>query len=182
MEIIPQSLPDVLLLRPRQHADARGSFAETFRLAELEAAAGRTIRFVQGNRSVSRAVGTVRGLHLQAPPRAQAKLVSCAKGKVLDVAVDARRGSPTFGAHVAVELSERGAESLWVPEGFLHGFATRTPDAVLTYLVTDTYARETEHGVLWSSVGVDWGVGDGATLSDKDAAAPPFAEWSSPFA
>jgi dTDP-4-dehydrorhamnose 3,5-epimerase len=180
LTVTETDLPGVLLLCPRRFEDARGFFAESWNARRM-ADAGLDIAFVQDNLSLSRATGTLRGLHYQAPPHAQGKLVSCLHGAIRDVAVDVRRGSPTFGRHVAVELSFGNGAQLWIPPGFLHGFVTLEPDTVVAYKCTAPYAPEADGGVHWDSCGIDWGLSGAPVLSDKDAAAPPLAEWSSPF-
>jgi len=184
MDIIETSLPDVLVLIPRRLGDDRGWFSETYNARTLAEHGIRT-EFVQDNQSFSAAKGTLRGLHYQAPPHAQAKLVRCLAGAILDVAVDARRGAPTYGQWTARELTAEGGEQLLVPEGFLHGFLTLTPDCHVAYKCSDYYAPEADGAVRWDSVGIDWGLegglGGAPTLSGKDAAAPPFEAWESPF-
>ena len=180
MQIEDAGLPGLLLVTPRRHGDARGWFSETFRADALRDA-GVDVAWVQDNHSMSRARGTVRGLHYQAPPRAQWKLVRCGAGAVLDVAVDARAGSPTYGRHVAVELSAENGLQLLIPTGFLHGFSTLTEGAQLLYKCSDTYSAAHDGAVRWDSLGIDWGV-EAPVLLDKDRAAPAFADWASPFA
>jgi dTDP-4-dehydrorhamnose 3,5-epimerase len=180
----PLALPDVLLLAPKRHGDERGFFVETYNRRRWEEA-GVVGEFVQDNHSMSAVRGTVRGLHFQAPPRAQAKLVSVAAGAVLDVVVDIRRGSPTYGRHVAVELSAQNGLQLYVPEGFAHGFQTLSERAEVLYKVTDYYAPEAEGGLLWCdpALGVDWPVPPSeATVNARDAAYPTLADLDSPFA
>ncbi len=146
--------------------------------------AGLGFDWVQDNHSLSSQAGTVRGLHFQAPPHAQDKLVRCGKGRLFDVAVDVRRGSPTYGQWVGVELSFENGKQLLVPKGFLHGFATREPDTEIIYKCSDYYAPECDGAVRFDSPGldIDWGLGDTApVLSDKDRDAPLFAEFDSPF-
>jgi dTDP-4-dehydrorhamnose 3,5-epimerase len=179
MDIERLQIPEVLLLRPKRFADERGFFVETYQRRRL-AEAGVNVEFVQDNLSHSVAVGTLRGLHYQRPPHAQAKLVSVVAGRILDVAVDVRRGSPTFGSHVKAELSADGGEQLHVPVGFLHGFVTLEPDTRVTYKVTDYYAADCDGAVRWDSLDIDWGSGP-FKLSPKDAAAPAFADFESPF-
>jgi len=179
----PLALPEVLLLEPRRFGDARGFFVETYNRTRW-AEAGIGAEFIQDNHSMSAARGTVRGLHFQAPPRAQAKLIRVAKGAVLDVAVDIRRGSPSFGRHVAVELSAENGRQLYVPEGFAHGFQTLTEGAEVLYKVTDYYAPEAEAGLLWSdpALGIDWPVSpDEATVNLRDAGFPALDELDTPF-
>jgi dTDP-4-dehydrorhamnose 3,5-epimerase len=179
----PLAIPETLLIEPPRFGDARGFFAETYSRRRW-AEAGVSVEFVQDNHSVSAARGTVRGLHFQAPPRAQAKLVRVVKGAVFDVAVDIRRGSPTYGRHVAAELSAENGRQLFVPAGFAHGFQTLTEGAEVLYKVSDYYAAETEGGLLWSdpALGIDWPVpASEATLNARDAGFPALAELASPF-
>jgi dTDP-4-dehydrorhamnose 3,5-epimerase len=184
MQIETTDLAGVLVLTPRRFGDARGFFAETWSRPAL-AAKGVDIDFVQDNHSLSAAVGTLRGLHFQAPPRAQAKLVRCGRGRLFDVAVDIRRGSPTFGRWVGVELSAENGRQLLIPAGFAHGFVTREPDTEIVYKCSDTYAPETEGSVRWDDpdLGIDWDLPPGLTpvLSGKDAAAPLLRDIASPF-
>ncbi|MCR8550901.1 dTDP-4-dehydrorhamnose 3,5-epimerase [Salipiger sp. P9] len=181
MDIAQTAIPDVLILTPRRFPDGRGFFSESWNARRM-AEAGLDIAFVQDNHSLSEQAGTVRGLHYQAPPHAQGKLVRCGRGALLDVAVDMRRGSPTYGRWVAEELSFENGRQLWIPEGFLHGFLTLEPMTEIIYKCTDFYSPESEGAVLWSSCGIDWNHAGEVFLSDKDAAAPPLAEWQSPFA
>ncbi len=174
MQFTRLAIPDVVLIEPKRIGDARGSFLETFRLDRFTAEIG-PVAFVQDNQSLSARKGTVRGLHFQRTPRAQGKLVRVIAGAVLDVAVDIRAGSPTFGRFVAVELSAVDGRQLWVPPGFLHGFCTLTDGAELVYKVTDYYSAEHDAGVRWDDpeIGIPWPVGASeAILSDKDRAAP----------
>lgn len=180
MQIEQTALPDVLILTPARHGDARGFFSESWNRRTLEQAGVHLPDFVQDNHSLSARAGTLRGLHYQAPPHAQGKLVRCGRGRLFDVAVDARRGSPSLGKAVGVELSFENGRQLWVPAGFLHGFVTREDDTEIIYKCTDYYDRASDGAVRWDSVDVDWGVAD-PILSDKDRAAPVFAEWDSPF-
>lgn len=180
MQIEQTALPDVLILTPTRHGDARGFFSESWNKARL-AEAGLTPEFVQDNHSMSAATGTLRGLHFQAPPHAQGKLVRCGRGALWDVAVDIRRGSPTYGQHVGVELSFENGKQLWVPEGFAHGFVTLMPDTEICYKCTDYYAPDADGGVRWDSCGIDWPLTGAPVLSDKDAKAPALAEFDSPF-
>ena len=180
MQIEPTSLPDVVILTPRRFGDARGWFTETWN-ADRMREAGLDLSFVQDNHSFSAQRGTLRGLHYQAPPRAQDKLVRCSRGAILDVAVDARVGSPAYGHWVAVELSAENGRQLLVPKGFLHGFITLTDDCEVQYKCTDVYAPQHDGAVRWDSAGIDWGNADTPILSDKDLAAPSFADWQSPF-
>jgi len=171
-------IADVVKITPKVHADDRGYFVELFRQDLFNAAIG-PFAFVQYNQSLSRAVGTVRGLHYQIEPAAQGKLVRCARGRLLDVAVDIRRSSPTYGRHVAVELSADDASHLWVPPGFAHGFCTLLPDTEIWYAVTHVYSAAHEHGILWSdpALGVSWPVRpEAAVLSARDKALPVLSE------
>ncbi|MHA7872571.1 MAG: dTDP-4-dehydrorhamnose 3,5-epimerase, partial [Hyphococcus sp.] len=168
---------------PKRFGDDRGFFSETYNERRFQEA-GVDARFVQDNHSRSARAGTVRGLHYQAPPFAQAKLVRVAAGAILDVAVDARQGSPTYGRHVSVELSADNGAQLYVPEGFLHGFVTLAPETHVIYKVNAYYDREADGAVRWNDpdLGIAWGVGDNdATLSEKDAAAPFWKDFTSPF-
>ena len=180
MKFSQTSLSDVLLITPRRYGDARGWFMETWNSAALVANGLELPDFVQDNHSFSAPRHTLRGLHYQRPPRAQDKLVRCTQGAILDVAVDVRRGSATYGQHVAVEISAENAAQLYVPKGFLHGFLTLTENCEVQYKCTDIYARECDGAVAWDSVGIDWGV-SAPVLSSKDAAAPPFAAFNTPF-
>lgn len=181
MQIEPTALAGVLVLTPARHGDARGFFSESWNRKTLHEAGVDLPEFVQDNHSLSAATGTLRGLHFQAPPHAQGKLVRCARGRLLDVAVDIRRGSPTYGQWVAEELSFENGRQLWIPAGFLHGFVTREPDTEIAYKCTDHYAPECDGSVAWDSIGIDWGVTGQPVLSAKDKAAVPFAEFNSPF-
>ena len=180
MQIEKTTLPDVLLVTPRRFGDDRGWFSETWNQAAF-AEAGCETGFVQDNHSFSASAETVRGLHYQAPPHAQDKLVRCTRGEILDVAVDARVGSPSYGHWISVRLSAQNGQQLFVPKGFLHGFATLVPDCEVQYKVTDIYAPDCDGSVRWDSLGIDWQIGDEATLSAKDVAAPRFEDWQSPF-
>ena len=183
MKIIETELPGVLILEPRRFGDERGWFMESWNRETLRGH-GIEIDFVQDNHSYSAPKGTVRGLHYQSPPHAQDKLVRVARGVVRDMAVDVRRGSATYGRHVAVELSAENGRQLLVPKGFLHGFATLTPNVELLYKCSDVYAPDCDGAVAWDDpdLGIDWGTeADQATLSDKDRIAPRFADWTSPF-
>ena len=178
------NLDGVTEITPRRFGDARGHFTETYN-ADTLAGLGITTQFVQDNQSYSRDQGTVRGLHYQAPPSAQAKLVRAVQGVIFDVAVDVRNGSPTYGEWVGVELSDAKGNQLLIPAGFLHGFVTRTPDCIVAYKCSATYAPSCEGAVRFDDpdLAIDWGISsDQAVLSDKDAAAGSFADFVSPFA
>ncbi len=183
MDIEKTSLPDVVILTPRRFGDARGWFTEVWNKSTL-AAHGIGIDFVQDNHSYSRDTGTVRALHFQSPPHAQAKLVRCGRGRVFDVAVDVRKGSPTFGKWTGVELSAENGRQLLIPAGFLHGFVTREPDSELLYKCSDVYAPECDGAVRFDDpdLAIDWGIDPAAAiLSDKDRAAPLFKNFATPF-
>lgn len=178
------ALAGVIEITPRRFADARGHFSETYN-ADTLARHGISFQFSQDNQSYSQDIGTVRGLHFQAPPAAQAKLVRVIQGVIWDVAVDVRRGSPSFGQWVGVQLSADKGNQLLIPEGFLHGFVTRTPDCIVAYKCSATYAPETEGSVRFDDpdLAIDWGIkAEDAVLSDKDAIAPAFADLATPFA
>jgi dTDP-4-dehydrorhamnose 3,5-epimerase len=166
----------LVLLQTRQFGDARGMFMETFSRRDL-AALGIAEEFVQDNQSRSAAAGTVRGLHFQTAPHAQAKLVRCLRGAILDVAVDLRPGSPSFGRHVAVELTAANALQLFIPAGFAHGFCTLQPDTEVAYKTSDFYAPRHDRSVAWNdpALGIAWPVeAEEAVLSEKDRQAPPL--------
>jgi dTDP-4-dehydrorhamnose 3,5-epimerase len=177
MQTTPTAIPEVVHLRPVRHEDARGFFSETFRAAWFPG-----LEFVQDNHSYSAAPGTLRGLHFQTHPHAQAKLVRVARGRVLDVAVDIRVGSPTFGEHVAVELSEDTGDQLLVPVGFAHGFLTLEPDTEVLYKVSAYHSAEHDTGIRWDDpdLAIPWGV-TGPLVSDKDAALPSLADLPTHF-
>ena len=177
------AIPDVKLVTPPRFGDDRGFFSETYN-AERFKAAGIDADFIQDNHSLSAQSGTVRGLHFQAPPFAQAKLVRVLRGAILDVAVDARKSSPTYGQWVSAELSAENGVQIYVPRGFLHGFATLEPDTEIAYKVDNYYSKECDGAVLWcdETLGIDWGVAKAdAMLSEKDANAQAFADFNSPF-
>jgi dTDP-4-dehydrorhamnose 3,5-epimerase len=182
------SIPGVMLVTPRRFADARGWFSETWNAALL-GQQGFTERFVQDSQSFSAKRGTIRGLHCQAAPNVQGKLVRAVRGAVWDVAVDIRHGSPSFGRHIAATLSAQNGAQLWIPGGFLHGFVTLEPDTEVAYKVTAPYGRSTERGVIWNDpdLALPWPADPvEIVLSDKDAALPRLAEcepgsrWSLP--
>jgi dTDP-4-dehydrorhamnose 3,5-epimerase len=171
-----------LLLEPARFGDERGFFSESWN-AKRMADAGIDLDFVQDNHSLSAAVNTVRGLHFQSPPHAQAKLVRCGQGALFDVAVDIRRGSDTFGQWVGFELTAQNGLQLLIPAGFLHGFSTRAPNTEIIYKCTDYYAPECDGAVRFDDpdLGIDWGLSGAAVLSEKDAKAPLMADFDSPF-
>lgn len=180
MEIERTPLPGVVILEPKRFRDDRGFFAESWNRRTLERAGLDLPEFVQDNHSLSHHPCTLRGLHYQAPPHAQGKLVRCGRGRLFDVAVDARRGSPTFGRWFGIELSAENGRQLWVPAGFLHGFVTREPETEILYKCTDYYAPDCDGAVRWDSLDIDWGVTD-PIISPKDAQAPRFDDFETPF-
>lgn len=179
-QITHTSLPEIFILTPRRFGDARGWFSETWNRQALAQTEYDFPDFMQDNHSYSADVGTLRGLHYQRPPHAQAKLVRCSRGAIWDVAVDIRARSPYYGQWVGVELSAENGQQLFVPAGFLHGFITRTPDCEVQYKCSDVYAPDCDGAVRWDSLGIDWGV-TAPILSEKDAAAPAFADFDTPF-
>lgn len=181
MLIEETEISGVLILTPRRFGDDRGYFEETWN-ATTHADAGLDIVWKQDNQSLSRDVGTLRGLHFQVPPRAQAKLVRVISGEIWDVAVDIRKGSATYGRWVGVTLTGDNGRQLLIPAGFAHGFVTRQPDTIVSYKCSDTYAPDHEGAVCWDdpTLAIDWKV-DAPILSDKDAAAGSFDTLQSPF-
>jgi dTDP-4-dehydrorhamnose 3,5-epimerase len=176
-------LADVIVITPERHEDARGYFTEVFRQDKFREHVGE-FDFVQDNQSQSVHIGTIRGLHFQRPPKAQGKLVRCIAGVILDVAVDIRRGSPTYGEHVAIELTAENDKQLWIPPGFAHGFCALTSNAVINYKVTEYYSAEHDSGLLWNDddLAIDWKINpDAAILSEKDQRQPSFAELVNAF-
>lgn len=175
-------LAGVILLEPRRFGDDRGFFAETYKLDAYQAA-GVMSEFVQDNHSLSAHVGTVRGLHFQASPSAQDKLVRCGRGAIFDVAVDIRLGSPTYGKWVGFELSADNGTQLFIPAGFAHGFMTLQPDSEIVYKCSDYYAPQTEGAVRWNdpAIGITWPLDLEPILSGKDAEAPLLTDFDSPF-
>ena len=172
----------VQMLRPKRHEDARGWFAEVYSIGGLQAV-GIESRFVQENHSLSRPIHTLRGLHFQVPPRGQDKLVRCVRGRVFDVAVDLRVGSPTYGQSVSAELSAENGCQLFIPVGFAHGFLTLEPDCEVVYMCSDTYAPDHDGGVRWDTAGVNWPAPEYADLemSDKDRTLVALNDFLSPF-
>lgn len=182
LEIETTPLSGVLRLTPRRFGDARGFFSESWNKTRM-ADAGITLEFVQDNHSFSTERGTVRGLHFQAPPHAQDKLVRCGRGALYDVAVDIRRGSPTYGQWYGTELSFENGAQLLVPKGFLHGFMALTDDCEICYKCTDYYAPECDGAVAWDDpdIAIAWPLEVTPVISDKDAAAQSLAAFNSPF-
>jgi dTDP-4-dehydrorhamnose 3,5-epimerase len=183
MHIEPLAIDGLFLVSPLRHGDDRGFFSEVYR-ADALTVAGVRVTFVQDNHAHSRQRGVLRGLHYQVPPHAQGKLVRCCRGAILDVAVDLRGGSPTYGRHVSVELSAANWRQLWVPPGFGHGYVTLEADTEVIYKVTDYYAPDCECGIAWDDpdIGVDWRLpADQLILSDKDRRHPRLADTAAPF-
>jgi dTDP-4-dehydrorhamnose 3,5-epimerase len=184
IEVEPTDLPDVKIVRTKVFADPRGYFVEIYNRKAF-AEAGIVDEFIQDNFSLSTEAGIIRGLHFQSAPFAQTKLVRVARGRILDVAVDLRRSSPTFGRHVAVELSGENRLQLLVPVGFAHGFCTLEPNTEVAYKVTAHYSSAHDHGLAWDdpALGIEWPVDPSqAILSDKDTRHPRLAELPSYFA
>jgi dTDP-4-dehydrorhamnose 3,5-epimerase len=178
LSIRPLALPEIKLIGAPRFRDQRGHFAETYVRRDF-AAAGIPHEFVQDNESLSHAPGTVRGLHFQIPPFAQAKLVRVLTGRIFDACVDLRRSSPRYGRHATAELAAESGDQLFVPAGFAHGFCTLEPDTTVLYKVDAVYSAEHERGVAWSdpALAIPWPVGaDAAILSAKDAALPPLRD------
>ena len=172
----------VQLLRPRRFGDARGWFTEVYN-RDTFAGLGIAQTFVQDNHSLSVPAWTLRGLHFQTPPRGQDKLVRCIRGRIFDVAVDVRTGSPTYGQWVGAELSADNGHQLFIPIGFAHGFVTLEPDCEVTYKCSDLYAPDHDGGIRWDTAGIDWPIPAGAApeLSAKDAVLPPLSTFDSTF-
>lgn len=172
----------VQLIRPRRHGDARGWFTEVYN-RDTFAQLGIECTFVQDNHSLSVSAFTLRGLHFQTPPRGQNKLVRCVRGRIFDVAMDVRRGSPTYGQWVGAELSAENGDQLFIPIGFAHGFVTLEADCEVTYKCSDLYAPEADGGIRWDSAGIDWPIPVEVVpeLSPKDVKLPALADFDSPF-
>lgn len=182
MEIIQTPIEGLLIIEPRVFKDQRGYFFESYSQREFDEKVG-PIRFVQDNESMS-SYGVMRGLHFQRPPYTQSKLVRCVKGAVLDVAVDIRRGSPTYGQHVAVELTEENHRQFFIPKGFAHGFAVLSEAAVFQYKCDEFYHPEADDGIsiMDQSLGIDWRIpADQAILSEKDTRHPNLKDFETPF-
>ena len=182
MEVIKTAIEGLVIIEPKVFKDARGYFFESFSQREFEEKV-RPINFVQDNESMS-SYGVMRGLHFQRPPYTQSKLVRCVKGRVLDVAVDIRKGSPTYGQHVAVELSEENHRQFFVPRGFAHGFAVLSETAVIQYKCDNFYAPQADGGIsiLDETLGIDWQIPtEKAILSEKVLKLPLLKDFDSPF-
>lgn len=183
MQFIPQSLPDVLVIEPKVHGDHRGYFVETFRQDQFEQAVGHKVNFVQDNESKS-SKGVLRGLHFQLAPHAQSKLVRVIDGSVLDVAVDIRQGSPTFGQHVAVQLSGENKKQIFIPRGFAHGFVVLSDTATFAYKVDNYYSPKCDRGLAFDdkALNINWILpADDLSLSEKDTQQPTLAELAGCF-
>lgn len=183
IDVIKTDIEGILIIEPKVFGDARGYFLESFNAKEFAEKTGLNIDFVQDNESMS-SYGVMRGLHFQNPPYTQSKLVRCVKGTVLDVAVDIRKGSPTYGQHVAVELTEDNHRQFFVPRGFAHGFAVLSETAVFQYKCDNFYAPQADGGIsiLDDSLGIDWRIPtDKAILSDKDTKHVCLNDFDSPF-
>lgn len=182
MKIIETAIKDLYVIEPNVFVDSRGYFLESFNLEKFEGAIGR-VNFVQDNESCSQK-GVLRGLHFQRPPFEQAKLVRVIKGRVLDVAVDLRKDSPTYGEHVALELSGENKKQFFVPRGFAHGFVVLEDDTIFSYKVDNKYAPEHEGGIIWNdpNLNIKWELGEAEPLlSEKDKALEQFETFKSPF-
>jgi dTDP-4-dehydrorhamnose 3,5-epimerase len=182
MNIEQTTLSGVIAITPPRFGDHRGFFSESWNKSKLEGEGVHLPPFVQDNHSVSRDIGTVRGLHFQSPPHAQGKLVRCGRGAIFDVAVDVRKGSPTYGQWLGRELSFANGLQLWIPVGFLHGFMTLEADSEIVYKCTDHYAPDCDGAVKWDSCGIDWPIGNiTPAISEKDERAQAFADFDTPF-
>lgn len=181
MKFTTTPIPNLLLIDPTVFGDERGHFFESFHQERFNEAVGREVQFVQDNQSLS-GKGILRGLHFQAPPYAQGKLVRVLQGSVLDVAVDLRKKSPTYGQHFAVELSAENKKIFWVPEGFGHGFVSLEENTIFTYKCTNYYHKQSEGSVLWNDadLGIDWGITN-PIISEKDEKGTKFCNFISPF-
>lgn len=180
MQIIHTHIEGLLVIQPNVFEDARGYFFESYN-KQLFLNNGIDVEFVQDNQSLSQN-GVLRGLHLQKPPHAQGKLVRVIKGSVLDVAVDIRKNSNTYGKHFSIELNEKNKTMLWIPTGFAHGFLTIKDDTIFSYKCTDVYNKASEDTIYWNDadIGINWGV-ENPTLSEKDKKGKKFADFKSPF-
>lgn len=178
MKFIKTKIPDVVIIEPNIFLDDRGYFMETYRYDKLKEAIGYTVDFVQNNESKS-SYGVLRGLHFQLPPFAQSKLARVIKGKILDIAVDIRKGSPTFGKYVSVELSDDNKRMLFIPRGFAHGFVVLSDEAILSYQVDNYYSKESDRGIIFDdpALNIDWQIDiEDLQLSNKDQMQPLLKE------
>jgi dTDP-4-dehydrorhamnose 3,5-epimerase len=178
MQLTPTDIPAIKILTPKKFGDHRGFFSETFNQKTFRELVGADVSFVQDNQSLSVEKGVVRGLHYQLPPMAQDKLVRVTRGAILDVAVDIRRGSPTFGKHVAAVISAENWRQIFVPVGFAHGFVTLEPNTEVLYKVSNYYSPKDERGIAWNDAAlrIDWGISESAAvLSEKDRKYPTLA-------
>ncbi|MBP5535849.1 MAG: dTDP-4-dehydrorhamnose 3,5-epimerase [Bacteroidales bacterium] len=183
MNIVKTDIEGVFIVEPRVFGDARGYFFESYNAREFKEKTGVDVVFVQDNESMS-SYGVLRGLHFQNPPYTQSKLVRVVKGRVLDVAVDIRKGSPTYGRHVAVELSEENHRQFFIPKGFAHGFSVLSETAVFQYKCDEFYAPQSEGALMWNDpdLAIDWRIpGEKVLLSEKDRNHPRLKEFDSPF-
>ncbi|HVR59553.1 MAG TPA: dTDP-4-dehydrorhamnose 3,5-epimerase [Pseudolabrys sp.] len=183
MQIQPLAIPDILLIIPIKRHDERGFFSETSR-RDVLAAAGVTEEFIQDNHVYSAKRGVLRGLHFQTPPHAQGKLVRCTRGAILDIAVDIRKGSPTYGQHAAAELSAENWHQLWIPAGFAHGYVTLESHSEVIYKVTDYWHPACERGIAWNDpeLAIEWGISTAdAIVANKDRTNPRLSELESFF-
>lgn len=184
LDVVCLDIPDVKIIRPQKFGDHRGFFMETYN-RKAYALAGITDDLVQDNHSLSAQIGTVRGLHFQSPPFAQGKLVRVVQGRILDIAVDLRKSSPSFGKWVSAEISADEANQIWIPAGFAHGFCTLEAHTQVIYKVSAYYTPQHDLGLLWNDpdLGIDWPIAaDQATLSQKDRDLPRLRDMPSPFA
>lgn len=184
MQVVSLDIPEIKVITPKRFGDHRGFFSETYNRRLFAESTGFDLEFIQDNHSLSAEVGTLRGLHFQAPPHAQDKLVRVARGAVFDVAVDIRTGSPTFGRWVGATLSAENGAQILIPKGFAHAFVTLEPDTEVLYKVTDYYAPESDGGIIWNDpdIAVDWPLDGGApVLSDKDGRLPRLADLPAVF-
>ncbi len=182
LHTVPLGISDLLLLRPERHHDVRGSFMELY-TRQGHVKAGIDADFIQDNLVLTHRPNVIRGLHYQAPPHAQGKLICVIRGAILDVAVDIRHGSPTFARHAAVELSDENGLQMWVPPGFAHGYCTLKPDTIVLYKVTAAYAPQSEQAIAWNDpdLAIDWPVGGRPLLSERDTHAPRLKDLPAHF-
>lgn len=180
MKVEQTTLAGVMIITPVRHGDSRGFFSESFKQSAMQAA-GLDYDWVQDNHSLSEVANTLRGLHFQTPPHAQAKLVRCGRGSLFDVAVDLRQGSATYGKWVGETLSFENGKQLLIPAGFAHGFLTLEPMTEVVYKCAAEYNAGADGGIMWDSCGIDWPLTGDPVLSAKDAALPNLADFDSPF-